>query len=151
MHFQQLYEPGDDAPLAAGYVDIEVKAVSLNAKDVYAMNGHVEARSKTTAFDFSGVVTATGGFGSDLKMGDRVITYATALYALTDRAHLRRRESILVHAGSGDFGVTAIALAQMMGAVACTTCGSQAERDYLVSDLGVTRGNIYSSGDASFM
>ncbi|KAI1125350.1 polyketide synthase [Nemania abortiva] len=187
MYFQQLCEPGDDAPPAAGYVDIEVKAVSLNAKDVYAMNGRVETRNKTTAFDFSGIVTAVAvDSGSDLKVGDRVVAYApfhiattarvpvgcvhrlldheeftvmptlmvvyaTALYALNDRAHLRRGESVLVHAGSGGFGIAAITLAQNMGAVVYTTCGSQAKRDYLINELGVAPENIYSSRDASFV
>ncbi|KAI0120147.1 polyketide synthase [Nemania sp. FL0031] len=187
MHFQQLCEPGDDAPPATGYVDIEVKAVSLNAKDVYAMNGRVETRNKTTAFDFSGIVTAVAADSdSDLKVGDRVVAYApfhiattarvpvgcvhrlldheeftvmptlmvvyaTALYALNDRAHLRRGESVLVHAGSGGFGIAAITLAQNMGAVVYTTCGSQAKRDYLINELGVAPENIYSSRDASFV
>ncbi|KAJ8130208.1 hypothetical protein O1611_g3422 [Lasiodiplodia mahajangana] len=187
MYFQQLCEPGDDAPPAAGYVDIEVKAVSLNAKDVYAMNGRVETRNKTTAFDFSGIVTAVAADSDgNLKVGDRIVAYApfhiattarvpvgcvhrlldheeftvmptlmvvyaTALYALNDRAHLRRGESVLVHAGSGGFGIAAITLAQNMGAVVYTTCGSQAKRDYLINELGVAPENIYSSRDASFV
>ncbi|TGJ85565.1 hypothetical protein E0Z10_g3197 [Xylaria hypoxylon] len=186
MYFQQLCEPGDDSTPPAGYVDIQVKAVSLNAKDVYAMSGRVETRNTTTAFDFSGIVTALGNSDSSLQVGDRVVAYApfhiattarvplgcvhqlldheeftvvptiplvyaTALYALNDRAHLSRGESILIHAGSGGFGIAAITLAQRIGAVVYTTCGSQAKRDYLVNELGVAPGNIYSSRDASFV
>ncbi|KAI4604125.1 Type I Iterative PKS [Pestalotiopsis sp. 9143b] len=185
MHFQQLREPGgEDAP-AEGYVDIEVKSVSLNAKDVYAMSGRVETRNKTTAFDFSGVVTAVGP-GSPLKVGDRVVAYApfhiattarvpvgcvhplldhedfnvvptllvayaTAIYALKDRAHLRKGETVLVHAGSGGFGVAAITLAQKMGATLYTTCGSQGKRDYLIKELGVPPSHIFNSRDSSFV
>ncbi|KAK6210523.1 hypothetical protein LQW54_006131 [Pestalotiopsis sp. IQ-011] len=188
MFFQQLRGPGDNSPPPAGYVDIEVKAVSLNAKDVYAMSGRVETRGKTTAFDFSGVVKAVGPSAreQDLKAGDRVVAYApfhigttarvptgcvhrmleheeftvvptllvvyaTALYALNDRAHLRQGESVLVHAGSGGFGIAAITLAQKLGATVYTTCGSQAKRDYLINELGVPPAHIFSSRDPEFI
>ncbi|KAI5918405.1 polyketide synthase, partial [Camillea tinctor] len=190
MYFQQMCEPGDDAPPATGFVDIEVKAVSLNAKDVYAMGGRVETRNKTTAFDFSGVVTAVGptadGEQQRLKVGDRVVAYApfhigttarvpvgcvhqlldheeftvvptllvvyaTALYALNDRAHLRKGESVLVHAGSGGFGIAAIKLAQQIGATVYTTCGSQGKRDYLINELGVPASHIFNSRDDTFV
>ncbi|KAI0532874.1 polyketide synthase [Xylaria digitata] len=169
-----------------GYLDIEVKAVSLNAKDVYAMSGRVETRNKTTAFDFSGVVTAVGPGSSRLKVGDRVVAYApfhvgttarvpagcvhpllnneefsvvptllvayaTALYALNDRAHLRKGKSVLVHAGSGGFGIAAITLARKMGAIVYTTCGSQSKRDYLTKELGVPASHIFSSRDSPFV
>lgn len=192
MYFQQLCELGGNQAPAAGYVEIEVKAVSLNAKDVYAMSGRVETRDKTTGFDFSGIVTAIGPkINSDreqfpLKVGDRVVAaapfhigttarvpvgcvhqlldheeftvvstlllaYATSLYALIDRAHLRLGESVLIHAGSGGFGIAAITLAQKMGAVVYTTCGSQAKREYLINELGVAPAHIFSSRDASFV
>ncbi|KAK8044419.1 hypothetical protein PG993_004443 [Apiospora rasikravindrae] len=188
MHFQQLRDPGGNAGPEAGYVDIEVKSVSLNAKDVYAMSGRVETRNKTTAFDFSGIVRAIGPGTSatTLQVGDRVVAYApfhigttarvpagcvhrlldsedlhvvptllvayaTALYALVDRAHLRAGESVLVHAGSGGFGVAAIRLAQRLGATVYTTCGSQAKRDYLTAELGVPPSHIFNSRDASFV
>jgi acyl transferase domain-containing protein/NADPH:quinone reductase-like Zn-dependent oxidoreductase/NADP-dependent 3-hydroxy acid dehydrogenase YdfG len=190
MYFQQMCEPDDDKVPEAGFVDIEVKAVSLNAKDVYAMSGRVETRNKTTAFDFSGIVTAVGpnaeGTPSKIKVGDRVVAYApfhigttarvpvgcvhplldseeftvvptllvvyaTALYALHDRAHIRKGETVLVHAGSGGFGIAAITVAQKMGAVVYTTCGSQGKRDYLINELGVPAENIFSSRDDSFV
>ncbi|KAK7947137.1 uncharacterized protein PG986_011458 [Apiospora aurea] len=175
IHFRQLREPEGEQATPAGYVDIGLKAVSLNAKEVYAMSGRVETRQKTTGFDFSGVVTSVGsGANGSLKVGDRVVAYApfhvgttaripagcvhrlldhedftvmptlllvyaTALYVLNDRAHLQPGESVLIHAGSGSggVGVAAITLALNMGAVVYTTCGSQAQRVYLVNELGM--------------
>lgn len=197
LHFQQLSEPapqgsGTDIGLPststppAGFVDIKVKAVGLNAKDVYAMSGRVDTRDKTTAFDLSGVVTAVGGNITHLKVGDRAIAYAphhlgtevrvpagaahkmldseeytvvptlllvygTALYAINERAHLRKGESVLIHAGSGGLGIAAITLAQRLGAVVYTTAGSQTKRKYLVNELGVPDSNIFSSRDPSFV
>lgn len=191
MHFQQLCESGDKNPPPAGYVDIEVKAVSLNAKDVHAMSGRAETRDKTTAFDFSGVVTAISSkIDKDsehvLKVGDRVaasapfhfgtaarvpvgcvhrlldheeftvvptllVAYATALYSLNDRAHLRQGESVLIHAGSGGFGIAAITLAQKAGAVVYATYTSQTQREYLINELGVPSTHVFGSRGESLV
>jgi NADPH:quinone reductase-like Zn-dependent oxidoreductase/NADP-dependent 3-hydroxy acid dehydrogenase YdfG len=185
MYFQQLPQQQPISP-PAGFVDIEVKAVSLNAKDVYAIMGRVETRNKTTALDFSGVVKAVGPGVEHLKPGDRAVAwapnhfgtmervpagsvhkmlsheeftvvptmltvYGTALYALRDRAALRAGESVLIHAGSGGFGIAAIVMAQRTGAIVYTTVSSQAKRDYLVSELGVPASHIFNSRDASFV
>ncbi|OTB12751.1 hypothetical protein K445DRAFT_65805 [Daldinia sp. EC12] len=186
LFFQQTSEPGQDGTPPSGYVNIEVKAVSLNAKDVYAMSGRVDTREKTTAFDFSGVVTAIGANVEHVKPGDRVVAYAphhlgtsvrvpagsvhkmldseeftvvptlllvygTALYAINERAHLRRGESVLIHAGSGGLGIAAITLAQKLGAVVYTTASSQTKRDYLMNEMGIPPTHIFSSRDPSFV
>ncbi|KAI1660867.1 polyketide synthase [Daldinia decipiens] len=186
LYFQQLSEPGQGGTPPADYVDIEVRAVSLNAKDVYAMSGRVDTRDKTTAFDFSGVATAIGRDVKHIKVGDRVVAYAphhlgttvrvpagsvhkmlddeeftvmptlllvygTALYAVNERARLRPGESVLIHAGSGGLGIAAITLARRVGAVVYTTAGSQAKRDYLINEMGVSPSHVFSSRDPSFV
>lgn len=185
MYFQQLPQQRP-IQLPAGFVDLQIKAVSLNAKDVYAMMGRVETRDATTALDFSGVVTAVGPGVKHLEPGDRAVAwapshfgttarvpagsvhkmlshedftvvptmltvYGTALYALRDRAALCPGESVLIHAGSGGFGIAAIIMAQRTGAVVYTTVSSQAKRDYLVHELGVPDSHIFNSRDASFV
>lgn len=187
LHFQELREPGgSDAP-EVGFVDIEVKAVGLNARDANAMNGRAETREKTTATDFAGVVTAVGPqTETTLKPGDRVVAlapfhigttarvpvgsvqplldnedfhsvsslgfaYGTAIYALKDRANLRRGESVLIHAGSGGFAIAAVALAQKLGATVFATCASDTMHDYLVQQLGLSESHIFRSDDASFV
>ncbi|KAI9154978.1 Highly reducing polyketide synthase virA [Paramyrothecium foliicola] len=184
MHFQQISEPTTKPP--PGYVDINLKAVGLNAKDIYAMSGRVETKQATTALDFSGVVSAVGPGVTHLQPGDRVVAfapnyfgtvervpagsvhkmlpteeftvmptlmtvYATALHALRDRAHLRAGESVLIHAGAGAFGFAAITMAQSMGAIVYTTCGSQAKRDFLTREMGFPAERIFNSRDASFV
>ncbi|KAI0879957.1 polyketide synthase [Annulohypoxylon maeteangense] len=190
LFFQQLSElelsPEKVRISSEDYVDIEVKAVGLNAKDVYAIGGRVDTRDKTTAFDFSGVATAVGRDVKRVKVGDRVVAsaphhlgtavrvrsgsvhkmldeeqftvvptlllvYSTALYAINERAHLRRGESILIHAGSGGLGIAAITLAQRIGAVVYTTVGSQTKRDYLINQLGIPPSHIFSSRDSFFV
>ncbi|OTB17327.1 hypothetical protein K445DRAFT_348859 [Daldinia sp. EC12] len=70
MYFQQICEPHTSPP--KGFIDVEVKAVSLNAKDVYAMNGRVEIRTGTSGIEFGGIVTAVGPDEQSFKVGDRV-------------------------------------------------------------------------------
>ncbi|KAF6518002.1 hypothetical protein HZS61_002080 [Fusarium oxysporum f. sp. conglutinans] len=76
LFFQQLSDPTAHTALDPGYVDIDVRAVSLNAKDVYTMSGRVDTRNMTTAFDFSGIVTSVAPDVSHVAVGDRVVVSA---------------------------------------------------------------------------
>ncbi|KAF4499910.1 polyketide synthase [Fusarium agapanthi] len=76
LFFQTLSEPTTHAALGPGYVDVDVRAVSLNAKDVYTMSGRVDTRNMTTAFDFSGLVTSVAPDVSHVAVGDRVVVSA---------------------------------------------------------------------------
>ncbi|OTA57978.1 polyketide synthase [Hypoxylon sp. EC38] len=183
LHFKQIRELVTEPP--AGFIDVEMKAVSLNAKDIYNISGHVETKTGTSALEFCGVVKAVAQDVSDIRVGDRVvvmapnyfttiervpawsahkmlpeeedsvlctilIAYATALYALHDRGHLRAGESVLIHAGTGGFGIAAITLAKLIGATVYTTCSSQLKRRYLTDELGIPPEHIFSSRDTSF-
>lgn len=83
IHFQRVREPS--SPPAAGFIDVLVRAVSLNAKDVYALNGRIETRGATLALEFSGVVTATGPDISHLQPGDEVLVLAPCHFSTTER------------------------------------------------------------------
>ncbi|KAI1174368.1 putative polyketide synthase [Nemania sp. FL0916] len=183
LYFQQLERSG--APPPAGHIDVSVQAVSLNAKDVYVLNGRAETKTGTITNDFSGIVTAVGPDVNQFAIGDRVvvmapsdfktvervpawtaqkilpsesfaemaslpIVYSTAFYALHDRAHLRRGESILIHSGGGALGIALINVARHIGAVIYTTVGSDVKRQYLVEQFGIPDSNIFSSRDLSF-
>ncbi|OJK01834.1 hypothetical protein ASPACDRAFT_50671 [Aspergillus aculeatus ATCC 16872] len=184
IYFQRLADSPTVIP--AGQVEIEVKAVSLNAKDIYTLSGKVETRKGTAAIEFSGIVRNVASDVSHLAAGDRVVVlapntfstvervpawacqkmlpqesfevmptlpviYGTALYALDDRAHLRAGESILVHSGAGAFGAATIAIAIQRGATVYATVSTEEKKDYLVSELGVPRENIFNSRDDSFV
>lgn len=183
LHFQEIREVVTGPP--AGFIDVAVKAVSLNAKDIYNISGHVETSNGTSALEFCGVVAAIGLDVGDIHVGDRVvvmapnnfattervpawsahrmlpgedynrlctipIVYATALYALYDRGHLRASESVLIHAGAGAFGTAAITLAKLTGAIVYTTCSSLEKRRYIADQLGIPEEHIFNSRDASF-
>ncbi|KAL8702745.1 MAG: hypothetical protein Q9201_004084 [Fulgogasparrea decipioides] len=182
--FQQELAIAEEVP--PGWVDVDVKAVSLNAKDIYVLSGKVETKKGTSAIEFSGIVKITAKDVQDLQPGDHVcvlapncfrttervpawachkmlptesfevmptlpVIYGTALYALDDRAHLRAGETILVHSGAGAFGFASIALAQLRGATVYATVSTEDKKDFLVSELGLPRENIFQSRDDSFV
>ncbi|KAF5688761.1 polyketide synthase [Fusarium denticulatum] len=76
LFFQTMSEPTTNDDLGPSFVDVDVRAVSLNAKDVYTMSGRVDTRNMTTAFDFSGLVTSVGQDVSHVSVGDRVVVSA---------------------------------------------------------------------------
>lgn len=184
IHFKQLCEPPTSPQ--SGFIDVHVKAISLNAKDIYVLAGQTDTRKETTALEFSGIVTATGPGVDHLRPGDRVVVlapnhftttervpawaahkllpsenytvmatlpvvYSTALYALRDRAHLQAGETVLIHSGSGAFGIAAITIAQRIGAVVYTTAGSYSKRAFISNELGVPETRVFHSRDETFV
>ena len=73
LYFQELCEPANDPQ--EGYVDIDVLAVSINAKVVYTMFGRVKTHGNSLALDFSGVIKAAGP-NVHLQPGDRIVALA---------------------------------------------------------------------------
>ncbi|KAL8735750.1 MAG: hypothetical protein Q9166_000613 [cf. Caloplaca sp. 2 TL-2023] len=95
IYFQQESEVGGEIP--EGLVDIDVKAVSLNAKDIYVLSGKVETRKGTSAIEFSGVVKATAKDVEDLQPGDRVCVLAPNCFRMTERVPAWACHKILPH------------------------------------------------------
>ncbi|KAJ9366241.1 hypothetical protein DTO282E5_9065 [Paecilomyces variotii] len=85
IYFQQEAEPLTQSSLPAGYVDVDIKAVSLNAKDIYTLSGKVETRRGTTAIEFSGVIQAVAEDVIHLAPGDRVVVLAPNHFRTTER------------------------------------------------------------------
>ena len=57
-------------------VEVDVKSIGLNAKDVYVYSGKVDTRDATTSLECAGVVTRVGAAVESLKAGDRVVSMA---------------------------------------------------------------------------
>lgn len=70
----------------------------------------------------------------------------TAWEALFDRAHLKARQTLLVHAGAGGVGHVAIQLAKLAGAQVCTTVSGGAKAGY-VRELGADHVIDYQQTD----
>ncbi|KAH0536610.1 putative secondary metabolism biosynthetic enzyme [Glutinoglossum americanum] len=79
------------------------------------------------------------------------VVYVTALYALRDRAHLRKGETILIHSGAGALGMASIAIAQQIRATVYTTVSTEDKKDIIVSESGLPKEHIFQSRDTSFV
>ena len=75
------------------------------------------------------------------------ITFLTAYYGLIQLAHMEPGERVLIHAGAGGVGLSAIQIAQHIGAEVFATAGSDEKRDYLRS-LGVK--HVFNSRTLDF-
>ncbi|KAM0251922.1 hypothetical protein ACHAQJ_007937 [Trichoderma viride] len=93
IHFQQVSERKTTPP--AGFVDVDLRAVGLNAKDIYALNGRAETRSATTALDFGGVISAIGPDVKHLQVGDRVAGFVPNHFGTTERVTVQAVHKML--------------------------------------------------------
>ena len=96
MYFQQLSQSQSSLP-SAGFVDIQIKAVSLNLKDVYVMMGRVETRDKITMLDFSDMMTVVGSGMKHLKPDDRAVAWALSHFGTTERVSVEFVHKMLLH------------------------------------------------------
>lgn len=60
------------------------------------------------------------------------VAYSTAYYALIVRGHIRPKESVLIHAGSGAVGQAAVAIALHQGCTVYTTVSSELKKQHLM-------------------
>ena len=77
LHFMDDYTLAGS--LDEGYVEIEVKAVGLNFKDVMIAMGHLS--NEHIGIECSGVVSRVGSAVTDLRPGDRVCAIAEGSFA----------------------------------------------------------------------
>ncbi|KAF2758829.1 polyketide synthase [Pseudovirgaria hyperparasitica] len=78
------------------------------------------------------------------------VVFCTAYYALFDLGRLQRGEKVLIHAGAGGVGQSAIMLAKMVGADIYTTVGSRDKKKFLMDQYNLPEDRIFYSRDTSF-
>ena len=69
-------EASADNTLKADFVEVKVKSVGLNAKDVSVLNGKAETDGATCTLEYSGVITKIGDAVQSLRVNDRVAVMA---------------------------------------------------------------------------
>ncbi|CAG9466968.1 unnamed protein product [Pedinophyceae sp. YPF-701] len=160
---------GGGRALRRGEVEVEVRAVGINFRDVLNVLGMYPGDPGLPGADMAGVVVGVGeGVRAGVAAGSRVVglavgslgprvrvagecvaalgpslTFAegaacptvmmTVDMAVGRGAGVRRGERVLVHAGAGGVGLTAVAVLAAMGARVASTAGSAGKR-------GVVRG-----------
>jgi NADPH:quinone reductase-like Zn-dependent oxidoreductase/malonyl CoA-acyl carrier protein transacylase len=89
--------------------------------------------------------------GMDMETAASIpLVFITAYHALHNMARLKRRETILIHSGTGGVGQAAIMLAQLVKAEVFVTVGSQEKREFVAAKYGIPEDHIFNSRDASF-
>ncbi|KAF2875795.1 polyketide synthase [Massariosphaeria phaeospora] len=78
------------------------------------------------------------------------ITYVTVIYGLRHLRRLEKGDSILIHSAAGGVGISAIHLAQSVGAKVFATVGSEEKVKFLMDTFGLPREQIFDSHANSF-
>jgi acyl transferase domain-containing protein/NADPH:quinone reductase-like Zn-dependent oxidoreductase len=90
--------------------------------------------------------------GEDMNVAATLpVVWATAIYALHNRASIQEGESVLIHSGAGGVGIAAIQIAQQAGAEVFTTVSTEEKKQYLVNTFGLNPENVFSSRGDSFL
>ncbi|KAJ5100126.1 polyketide synthase [Penicillium argentinense] len=76
--------------------------------------------------------------------------FATSIYSLFNTGNLKKGKSVLIHSACGGVGLSAIQLAQMVGAEIYTTVGNEEKVKYLMETFGLPRNRIFNSRNTSF-
>ncbi|KAJ8130650.1 hypothetical protein O1611_g2979 [Lasiodiplodia mahajangana] len=76
--------------------------------------------------------------------------FLTAVYGLIDLGRLAKGQSVLIHSACGGVGLSAIQVAQMIGAEIYATVGSDAKTQYLMDTFGIPKSHIFNSRSLSF-
>jgi NADPH:quinone reductase-like Zn-dependent oxidoreductase len=88
---------------------------------------------------------------SDEDAAGLIVPYATVLWSLLEKAHIKRGQTLLIHSAAGGVGIAAIHVSRWLGVEIYCTVGSQAKIDFLTKELCVPRERIFHSHDDSFV
>ncbi|KAI0475702.1 hypothetical protein GGR56DRAFT_646932 [Xylariaceae sp. FL0804] len=93
-----------------GFIDVEMKAVSLHAEDVYPVSGQVETKSGISTLEFCGVVAAAVGPGTcDMRVDDRVVVTAPNYFTINERVPAWTADRLLPEEGDEVLAFPALA------------------------------------------
>ncbi|KAJ5182352.1 Acyl transferase/acyl hydrolase/lysophospholipase [Penicillium cf. viridicatum] len=157
IHFVQKEYP---TALHPDDVEISVKSVGMNAKDLYAISAKVDTKDASCSCECAGVITAVGDNVSEFKTGDRVVAMAPGHFATVERfpnwavCKMSNEEdftTVLIHSAAGGVGIAAIQYAKHLGAKIFATVGNEYKRSFLVEKYALDPAHIFSSRDSSFL
>ncbi|OTA96139.1 hypothetical protein M434DRAFT_28226 [Hypoxylon sp. CO27-5] len=72
-------------PLPADHVEIEVKSVGMNAKDLYVLSAKIDTQNVSCSCECAGLVVNVGSDVFGLKPGDRVVALAPGHFSTHER------------------------------------------------------------------
>lgn len=126
--------------------DTEQSGLKVGDRACGAMKGRFASTSRT-------FWTSVTKIPDDMSWEDAAsipLVFLTSYIALFDIARLEKGERVLIHAGTGGVGQSAIMLAQYIGAEVFVTCSTEAKRALLMNQYHLDSDHILSSRDTSF-
>ncbi|GFN14344.1 polyketide synthase [Aspergillus tubingensis] len=81
----QFVQEDYSTSLHPDYVEVSVKSVGINAKDLYAISAKVDTKDATCSCECAGIITAVGDNVSEFEIGDRVVAMAPSHFATVER------------------------------------------------------------------
>ncbi|KAF6220300.1 hypothetical protein HO133_003432 [Letharia lupina] len=157
LHFKQ--QPAAASELPEGNLEVQVKAIGLNAKGYYAVSSRTDTKNSTFALEFSGIVTRTASNNSKFMPGDRIVVMAPSQFAAYEWVpefaccKLQPHEeftTILIHSAAGGLGMAAVQIAQLKGAEIFATVGTDEKKRFLVEKFNIPEDHIFNSRNSSF-
>lgn len=124
------FTPGSEVAGVIDAVGSDVAALSVGDR--------VQAMASTGGFGEYSLAPADKTFRLPSSMGfeeasGMIVIYQTSYFALKIRTALRAGEWLLVHAGAGGVGLSAMQIGRALGARIIATAGSQAKLDFCLS------------------
>ena len=137
------FSPGGEFAGRISALGRGVTGLSLGQR-VAGFSGYGAARSKIVIGP-DRIIALPDGLPDD-KAAGLIVTYATSLHALRQRAALRKGETLAVLGASGGVGIAAVELGALMGA-RVIACASSPEKIAFAKSLGAHEGVDYSALD----
>ena len=137
------FSPGGEFAGRISALGRGVTGLSLGQR-VAGFSGYGAARSKIVIGP-DRIIALPDGL-PDEKAAGLIVTYATSLHALRQRAALRKGETLAVLGASGGVGIAAVELGALMGA-RVIACASSPEKIAFAKSLGAHEGVDYSALD----
>ncbi|CAG8910253.1 unnamed protein product [Penicillium egyptiacum] len=167
IYFKQIEIP---TALAPKEVQVQVKAVGLNAKDLYVLAGKVDTPNATCTLEYSGIVERIGVEVEELHIGDRVVVMAPghfkssetvpewACKKLRDSEDFATMSSLPLVYSTAIYALTMRARLQPGESVLIhsgaggvfTTVSTEEKKTFLVDAFDLNPNNIFTSCDDSF-
>ncbi|KAL7914426.1 hypothetical protein GGI35DRAFT_490696 [Trichoderma velutinum] len=113
-------------------VEVDVKAVGMNFKDVLIAMGIVEGRpieGNNLGCECAGIVRSVGSRVTNVQVGDR---------------------TVLIHSAAGGVGIAAMHVCQTIGAEIYATVGTPEKATFLTETFGISPDHIFNSRDETF-
>jgi len=88
---------------------------------------------------------------NDQDAAGLLIPYATVLWCLVEKAHMKPGQKLLIHSAAGGVGIAAIHVARWLGVEFFCTVGSPDKIEWLNSEFGIPREHIFHSRNDSFV